>query len=57
MLQIRKGTANIWEYKVDNNVTIANFSYICEKPEFPVCAYSKYENSMEFFFVMEHKKL
>ena len=34
MLQIRKGTANIWEYKVDNNATIANL-YICEKPELP----------------------
>ena len=26
MLQLKKETANIWEYKVGNNATIANFA-------------------------------
>ena len=27
MVQIRKETANIWEYKVSNNANIANFEW------------------------------
>ena len=32
MLQIKKETENIWEYKVGNNGNIANFVH-CEKLE------------------------
>ena len=31
IVEIRKETANIWEYKVGNNANIANFC-VCEKP-------------------------
>ena len=33
MLQIKKKTANYWEYKVGNNVNIANLVVFFENPE------------------------
>ena len=31
-VQIKRESANTWQYKVGNNVTIANVLCVCEKP-------------------------
>ena len=58
MLQIKKETANIWEYKVGNNANIANFVYLWKTQVFSstvnwIQYLSVYNLSVVFFSIWQ----